>query len=267
MQVEVKNKDSIQLPLLGHVIFGTDEVCDVLLDSEIESPRKIFSIIHDKNACVLEVFNEETIHINDLLVKEMAILHPSDVIYFEDQTLKIVNENKLPQNCSIPFKLNNNNNTEEHLLTSVSGLRSFNEGSNGELTIVGDQNSFTHKPLSEHDVPFSVSYIKDNLTLLCKKDETIEINGNKANYVILRNGDYISSGNAKFCVESPGTSSFSKYSPSHPRNIQLSEEYLQEGTSQNHDSTDSFVKKNIWWLTLLAGLTFIAAILFYLKNS
>ncbi len=266
MQVEVKNKDSIQLPLLGHVIFGTDQICDVIMDSEIESPRKIFSIIHDKNACVLEVFNDETIHINDLLVIEMAILHPGDVIYFEDQTLKIVNENRLPQNCSIPFKLNVSDD-EQHLLTSVSGLRSFNEASNGELTIVGEHNSFTHKPLSEKDIPFSVSYIKDNLTLLCKKDETIEINGNKANYVILRNGDYISSGTAKFCVESPGTSSFSKYSPSHPRNIQLSEEYLQDEDSQQNITKESFIKRNMWWLTLLLGLIVIAAILLYLKNN
>ncbi len=265
MQVEVNNKESIQLPLLGHVIFGTDEVCDVLLDSEIESPRKICSIIHDKNACVLEIFNEESLKINNLPVKEMAILHPGDIIYFEDQTLKIINENRLPQNCAIPFKLNNAN-LDEQLLTSVSGLRSINQGSYGVLTIVGDQNSFTHKPISEDDVPFSVSYINDNLTLLCKKDETIEINGNKANYVILRNDDYISSGTAKFCVESPGTSSFSKYSPSHPRNIQLTEEYIETNTESSTKST-SFFKKNMWWMTLLLGLSVIATILFYLKNS
>ena len=264
MQVEVNNKESIQLPLLGHVIFGTDEVCDVLLDSEIESPRKICSIINDKNACIIEIFNEETLQINNLPIREMAILHPGDVIHFEDQTLKIINENRLPQNCAIPFKLNNNN-IDEQLLTSVSGLRSFNQGSYGVLTIVGDQNSFTHKPLSEKDVPFSVSYINDNLTLLCKKDETIEINGNKANYVILRNDDYISSGAAKFCVESPGTSSFSKYSPSHPRNIQLTEEYIQDDKN-NETSSDGFLKKNMWWLTLLMGLVVIAAILYYIKN-
>jgi len=266
MQVEMKNKDSVQLPLLGHVIFGTDESCDVLLDSEIDSPRKIFSIIHDKSACVLEVFNDEAIYINNLQIKEMAIIHPGDSIHFENQTLKIVNENRLPQNCSTPFKLSTNSKNDEHLLTSVSGLRSFNEGNNGELTIIGNQNSFTHKPMSEKDIPFSVSYIKDNLTLLCKKGETIEINGNKANYVILRNGDYITSGTAKFCVESPGTSSFSKYSPSHPRNIQLSEEYLQENDSQVVPSKEGFLKKNLWWLSLLLGLAFITAILFYLKD-
>ncbi|MCF6319661.1 MAG: hypothetical protein L3J83_10370 [Proteobacteria bacterium] len=267
MQVEVNNKDSIPLPLLGHVIFGTDEACDVILEMDTPAPEKMCSIINDKNACVLEVFNQQNITINGLPIRKMAILHPGDVIHVEDQTLKIINDNRLPHNCSIPFKLNNQQNNEQHLLTSVSGLRSFNKGNHGELTIVGDQKSFTHTPLSESDVPFSVSYINDNLTLLCKKGESIEINGYKAHYVILRNGDYISSGTAKFCVESPGTSSFSKYSPSHPRNIQLSEEYLQERTSTQNSSKDSFVKNNIWWITLLLGLAIIASIVFYLKNN
>ncbi len=271
MQVEVNNKDSIPLPILGHIIFGTDEACDVILEMDTPTPEKICSIINDKNVCVLEVFNQQDVYINSLPIKEMAILHPGDVIHFENQSLKIINDNRLPHNCSIPFKLNNQQNDEQRLLTSVSGLRSFNKDSYGELTIVGDQKSFTHKPLSEDDVPFSVSYINDNLTLLCKRGENIEINGYKANYVILRNGDYISSGTAKFCVESPGTSSFSKYSPSHPRNIQLSEEYLQEGAStQNsskNNSKDSFFKNNIWWITLFLGLVIMASIVFYLKNN
>ena len=79
-----------------------------------------------------------------------------------------------PQNIPNPVA-----NTEDFLITSVSGLRSFNESDNGKLTIVGDQNSFIHKPQSESDIPFTVSYINDSLTLLCKKDQEIEINGKK----------------------------------------------------------------------------------------
>lgn len=266
MQVEVNNKETISLPFMGHLIFGSDEACDVILESKTSEKRKLFSIVNDKNACVIEVFNQEAIQINNLTVKEMSILHSGDIIHTQGQTLKVIDENRLPINCSIPFKISKNHNNKEHLLTSVSGLRSFNKGSYGELTIVGDQNSFTHKPQSDTDIPFSVSYINDNLTLLCKKGETIEINGNKANYVTLRNGDYISSGSSKFCVESPGTSSFSKYSPSHPRNIQLSEEYLQE-TTDAENTDESFLKNNLWWIALALGLSIIAAILFYIKNS
>jgi hypothetical protein len=268
MQVEINKKDSIMLPLLGHVIFGTDEACDVVLPDfadTSDSPRKICSVIHDKAACILEVFNQEEILVNNLPVKEMSILHPGDIIRIDNQELKIIDENNLPKACSIPFKLNSSNPEDEKLMTSVSGLRSFNKGSYGELTIVGNKNSFTHKPLATEDIPFSVSYINETLTLLCKKDEYLEINGNKADYVTLKNGDYITTGFAKYCVESPGTSSFSKYSPSHPRNIQLSEEYLVDNSTKK--SSDSFIKKNLWWLTLLSGLILIAIVLVILKNQ
>jgi hypothetical protein len=263
MQVEVNNKDSIPLPLLGHVIFGTDDACDVILKSSNEESRKICSIIHDKSSCIIEVFNHEPILINHLPIREMAILNPGDVIHFEDQQLKLINDNALPKVSHTPFKLNKQEDSE-HLLTSVCGLRSFNKNTYGELTIVGDQNSFTHKPLNESDIPFSVSYINDNLTLLCKKGESIEINGNKAEYVILNNGDYITTGLSKYCVESPGTSAFSKYSPSHPRNIQLSEEYLIDIDKK---SSLGFIKKNLWWLSLVIGLIIIAIVLYTIKNQ
>lgn len=269
MQVEVNNQDSIILPLLGHVIFGTDESCDFVFENSTESTKKICSIINDKEACILEVFNSENVYVNHRRVKEMCLLHAGDLIQVDNQRLKIINEHKLPKNCSIPFKLNNQNESVTHMLTSVAGLRSFNKGSNGELAIVGLQNSFTHKLLSGADIPFSVSYLDDELTLLCKKDKSIEINGNSATYAILRNGDYITTGVAKYCVESPGTSSFSKYSPSHPRNIQLSEEYREIGNSNNQSTKQeyNYIKKNMWWLTLLSGLITIAVFLYLLKNN
>lgn len=267
MQVELNSKDLISLPMLGHVIFGTDESCDVKLELENPFSEKVCSIINDKNACILEVLTENKILINQLPIKEMAILHPGDTIHIEDQQLTIINENNLPKECTAAYKLPNQKNSDDQILTSVSGIRSFNKGSHGELFIIGDQNSFTHKPTSEDDIPFSVSYLNENLTLLCKKNETISINGNKANYVILRNGDYISTLSSKYCVESPGTSSFSKYSPSHPRNIQLSEEYQTNETSMTNTSSESFLKKNLWWITLVAGLGLIALVIFALKNN
>lgn len=266
MQVEVNNQDLISLPLLGHVIFGTDEACDVVLQSETQPKSKFCSIINDKTVCIIEVFNGQEITINQLPIHEMAILQPGDVIHIGQHQLKIIDENNLPKSCSVPFKINNDRGSDNYLITSVSGLRSFNKGNYGEITIVGDKNSFTHKPLTNSDVPFSVSYIEENLTLLCKKDKTIRINGNKANYATLKNGDMITTPNSKYSVESPGTSAFSKYSPSHPRNIQLSEEYLTEGTTGEKNPV-SFIKNNLWWITLLVGLVVITTILIVLKNS
>lgn len=264
MQVEINNQQSILLPLLSHVIFGTDETCDVVLKSKNRSSRKICSVIHDKAVCILEIFNHEKVLINDLVIKEMAIIHPGDIIHFEDQHFKIINDKLLPKACSAPFILikKSDNNM---LITSVSGLRSFNKDTNGELAIVGNQNSFTHKPLDDKDVPFSVSYIDNNLTLLCKTNKHIFINGNKADYAILKNGDYISTDYAKYCVESPGTSSFSKYSPSHPRNIQLSEEYLTDNVVEQKEK-NAFFKNKFWWLILLPAIVSFAILFIVLKK-
>ena len=166
MQVEINNEKTILLPLLGHVIFGTDETCDVVLKGELDKAEKICSIIYDKSVCVIEVFNKQTVLINSVPVFEMAILHAGDRISIGQNQLKIIDENKLPKACSIPFKLNPQSNIREQLITSVSGLRSFNSKTNGSLFLVGNKNSYTHKPLNDEDIPFSVSYIENYLTLL-----------------------------------------------------------------------------------------------------
>lgn len=268
MQVEINNTHTITLPLMGHVIIGNENDCDVVIDYKTESPTKICSIVYDKSACILEVFNEEVLHINTLPVKHRSILHPGDTIHVGDNKLRIINENALPKICSVPFKMVKSKDHSTHLVTSVSGLRSFNSGTYGELAIIGNQSSYRHKPLNTEDTAFSVSYIDNNLTLLCQKDRHIYINGNKADYVVLKNGDYINTGEAKYCVESPGTSAFSKYSPSHPRNIQLSEEYFIDINANNDSSNkSSFIKNNLWWISLIVGLVIIAIILVLIKNQ
>ncbi len=264
MQVEIQNKEPVNLPLLGHVIIGTDEDCDIVLASDSDDKQKVCSVIHDKSTCILEIFSDYDVSINGLPISEMAILHPGDSFSIGDDVFKIIDENKLPKLCNSAFKLNKTKDLSNHLITSVSGLRSYNTNSNGELYIIGNENSFTYKPSDENDTPFSVSYINERLTLLCQKDKNIKINGNNANYALLENGDYITTEQAKFCVESPGTSSFSKYSPSHPRNIQLSEEYHTEETATK--KPEQFLKKNLWWLTLTIGLAAIIATLYYIKN-
>ncbi len=264
MQVEIQNKEPVNLPLLGHVIIGTDEDCDIVLAPNSDDKQKVCSVIHDKSTCILEIFSDYDVSINGLPVSEMAILHPGDSFSIGNEVFKIIDENKLPKLCNTAFKLNKEKDLTDHLITSVSGLRSYNSNSNGELNIIGNENSFTYKPDNENDTPFSVSYINDQLTILCQKDKNIKINGNNANYALLENGDYITTEQSKFCVESPGTSSFSKYSPSHPRNIQLSEEYHTEDTPKKEPN--QFLKNNLWWLTLAIGLVAIAATLYYIKN-
>jgi len=268
MQVEINNTSTVTLPLMGHVIIGNNDVCDVVLDYKTETPMKICSIVYDKSVCILEVFNDETLFINQLPIKHRAILHPGDTIKIGDNNLRIINENALPKACSTPFKMIKSKDHSHHMVTSVSGLRSFNYDTFGELAIVGNQSSYTHKVLNDDDIAFSVSFIDNHLTLLCQKDKHIYINGNRANYVMLKDGDYISTGQAKYCVESPGTSAFSKYSPSHPRNIQLSEEYfidIKGKTGNGHKY--NFLKKHLWSIILFTVLIIITIILVALKNQ
>ena len=68
--------------------------------------KKLFSIIHDKAACIIEIFNGEEVRINNEIIYEMAILHPGDQINTEGQVLKVIDENRLPKVCTSPFKLN-----------------------------------------------------------------------------------------------------------------------------------------------------------------
>ena len=148
----------------------------------------------------------------------------------------------------------------------MTGLRSYNNGSNGELAILGSDNKFKYKTEKSNDTPFMISYVDNKLTLLCKKTHNLLLNGNACNYSQLKNGDIINTSHAKFIVESPGTSSFSKYSPSHPRNMQLSEEYLETEEDENPNN-NSYLKDNLWWISMVTGLVIIAIILVIIKNN
>ena len=266
MQLETNDRDIVKIPSLGHIIFGSDGNSDVNIIRADDLKAKFCSIVNDKSVCVLEVFKSANVFVNQRKIQEMAILHPGDSIDIEKNIFKLVDENKLPKACLHPLSNNQNSNTSP-ILTSVSGLRSYNKNDYGQIKIVGTKNSYTHKPSSADNNAFRVSYVEDNLAIRCAKGSNIKINGHSTNNAILRNGDFISTEHLKYCVESPGTSSFSKYSPSHPRNIQLSEEYVSGIEKNKQSSNTSFIKNNLWWITLLGGLCIIIIAMYIIKNS
>lgn len=263
MQVETKNNETIQLPAIGHIIFGSDDGCGYVLNNNSGQPGKSCSVINDKSVCILEVFEAGKVLVNGRKISETAILHPGDIILIEDQYFKLIDENKLPKHCNFPFSMNSDD-TKGGLISSVSGLRSYNKEDYGQLKIVGNKSSYSHIPVNSNDTPFYVSFIRNQLAILSKKGKNIEVNGNISQYATLKNGDYISTGEAKYRVESPGSSAFSKYSPSHPRNIQLSEEYILQD-NDNPSTHSHFIKNNLWWMTLLAGLIVITFVIIILK--
>jgi hypothetical protein len=261
MQVKINNSRIETIPLSGKLVFGCKEDCDVSL-SELNQAHA-FSIKLEKYACILDVNGDEPVHVNQLTIKNQAILNPGDHLKIGDVELSIIDDNNLPRVATTPFKLSDENVDSKELLTSVTGLRSFNSNSNGELSILDSKTNFTHKSVS--DTPFAVSFVNRSLTLLCKKGHSIKINGNECDFAVLKHGDFITTKESKFCIESPGSSAYSKYSPSHPRNMQLSEEYLEDDSS-NALSKTSFFKNNLWWISMVSGLMIIAILLILIKS-
>ncbi len=261
MQIKINNTDIHTIPLSGKLSFGSNNDCDVSIP-ELSQPYA-FSIKLEKYACIIDVTSEEAVQVNQLEVRKQAILNPGDLLIFGDFQLKIIDDNNLPRVATTPFKLSDEPNDSKELLTSVTGLRSFNQDTNGKLSILDSKTNFTHK--SNTDTPFAVSFVNNSLTLLCKKGESLKINGNQSDFAVLKHGDFITTKQSKYCIESPGSSAYSKYSPSHPRNMQLSEEYLEESPKQS-SSTSSFFKNNLWWISMVSGLLIIAILLVVIKN-
>ena len=261
MQVEINNTETHTIPLSGKLTFGSNNDCDVSIP-ELAQPF-VFSIKLEKYGCILDVTSDEAIKLNQIQIRKQAILNPGDQINIGNLEIKIIDDNNLPRISTTPFKLSNISNTNQDLLTSVTGLRSFNLQNNGELSILDSKTNFTHK--SETDTPFAVSFVNNSLTLLCKKGESLKINGNLSDNAVLKHGDFITTKESKYCIESPGSSAYSKYSPSHPRNMQLSEEYLEENTNQSSNK-EAFFKKNLWWISMVSGLLIIAILLILIKN-
>jgi hypothetical protein len=261
MQVIINNSETYTIPLSGKLNFGSNDDCDVCI-SELEQPYA-FSIKLEKYACIIDVVGDKAIQLNRIQVKKQALLNPGDQLNIGNLELKVIDDNKLPRIATTPFKLNNETYDRKELLTSVTGLRSYNLENNGELSILDSNSNFTHK--SDSDTPFAVSFVNNDLTLLCKKGEFLKINGNQSDCAVLKHGDFITTHKSKYCIESPGSSAYSKYSPSHPRNMQLSEEYLEEN-SYPTSSKNSFFKKHLWWISMLSGLIIIAILLILIKN-
>ena len=265
MLVEINNEESVLLSSSSRITFGSDEDSDIFIKDQNNDKSHLFSIVNHKGTYILEVQSSDGISVNDMPVKEKFILNAGDIIKHEDQSVKIIDENKKPPKCKEPFKLVNNKELKNHLLTSVSGIRSFNPDTIGELTVIGDKNISTFTTEST-DIPFSVSYVKDKLTLLCKKDNYVYVNGNKANYVNLKNGDFITTKNNKFCVESPGNSAFIKYNDDPQSHSNQPEDFNHHSDFIDIGQKKSFVKNNLWWITLVGGLLMIFVLLMVLKN-
>jgi hypothetical protein len=249
MYLVIENtKKSFQFPDNRVLLVGNDFDCDV----QINHPKiwgRHFSITEKDYGCVLEVF-DQAVTVNHFQVKEQCLLDTGDLIQVDELSFRLLDDQYIPRDSHVNHtnvKVQENKN-----VSSVFGLRSFTDDSMGQFII----DDFHHKDgwhviRQDHELHFVDS------------KNTALLNGMPIAQARLSNGDIIANGGYKYRVELPGTSGFSKFSPSHPRNVLLSESVVapENKEEQAAGAGRNFIKHNLWWLTLLVGLLILLLII------
>ncbi len=229
------------------LLVGNDFDCDV----QINHPKiwgRHFAITEHSYGCVLDVF-DEPVRVNGLLIKEQSMLDAGDLIIVDDMKFLLVDDQYIPKDSNVNHT--NVSIDQDKSISSVFGLRNFSPLESGQFIIDN----------YHHQDGWHVFRQDNELHFIDNKNKTL-LNGLKIAQAKLSNGDVIINSNYKFKVELPGTSGFSKFSPSHPRNVQLSESFGQPEKTKDKDSQskNNFVKNNLWWLTILVGLIILVLV-------
>jgi len=250
MYLVIENtKKSFSFPSSGSLVVGNDADCDV----QINHPKifgRHFVVTQNSYGCVLEIFNE-CVWVNGHKISEKCILDTGDVLSVDDLSFRLLDDSYIPKDSRINYsnvKIKKNRN-----VSSVYGIRSFSDENTGCFVI----DDF-HHPDGWH-----VFRKNNELHFVDSKHKTF-LNGLQIAQAHLSNGDIISNRSYKYKIELPGTSGFSKFSPSHPRNVLLSESIRDKEAKVDENlnrSNGSFLKNNLWWLTLLIGLTVLALVI------
>lgn len=252
MQIKINNSTPISIAKLESIYFSYNG--DKLEYTDIADSNFSFSINHHTYGLVLKNNFDNSIKCNHYQIHEKAFISTGDKIKIGSQSLCLIDEEALPVEKNKPKSHSKENKNSRTLLTSVTGLRSFEENQNGELFLIAKGKNYRSNSKS-----FRISSSNNQLNLTTEKDAEISLNGNRVNFSTLKNGDVISHSSAKYQIESPGTTSYSKYSPSHPNNIPLNEKIIAANPSK--------IKKHLWWISMVAGLIAITIVLVLLKNS
>lgn len=236
------------------ILVGNDSECEV----QINHPKiwgRHFSITHHDYGSVLDVYTD-CLLVNGQKIIEKCVLDAGDLLQIDELNFRLLDDEFIPKESQLnqsDLKVSENANT-----SSVYGVRSFSEESAGQFIIDDFHHPDGWQVLRKDD---ELHYVdSDHKTLL---------NGMEISQARLRNGDMISSSSYKFKVELPGTSGFSKFSPSHPRNVLLSESVKPPESSsvQTASAGSVFLKNNLWWLTLLLGLLVLVVIALINPNN
>lgn len=179
--------------------------------------------------------------VNGIDIKERCLLYPGDELSLADIRLLTVDENYVP--LAVKEVVADDMSQQ---LSSVFGLRYLNGFNSGAFI----RQEFKHE---------SGWYIQrgESQLIFYANNAEVWINGQSVDEAILQNGDTIVTAKDRFRVESPGHSGYSKFSPSHPRNVELSESLRNKDEPVVHASLLERLRPHFWWLTLMVGMSAI----------
>lgn len=240
MKLKLKHSETVfELPNGGNLLIGNDDDCQVQINRP-EIWGRHAEIQSMPYGLILKVYSSPLI-VNGFNINDRCMIYPGDEITVVDLVLLVVNENYIPKSVNENIPLQHNESRED--ISSVFGLRRLSGSHSGQFI----------KADYQHHSCWEVKRSDAKLALLAHQKEVL-VNGQEVDKTWLNNGDRIRYGESLFSVECPGHSGYSKFSPSHPRNVQLSESVTG---IQAEESKNKSVSHHYWWLTLLIGLVIL----------
>ncbi len=231
-----QNQASFEVPKNQPLLIGNDENCQI----QINRPEVwgVHAKINRTGYGLILQVESTPLEVNGINIHSQCMLYPGDVLTLSDLAMLLVDEDYIPKAVKQAASFDALSDTED--LSSVYGLRHLSGAHNGTFI-----KSNYHHPDGWH------IYRNDSEMALITNKQPVFVNGKQVENIWLKNGDRIRYHELQFNVECPGHSGYSKFSPSHPRNVMLSE--ALDETEQAQAPRQSW-RTHYWWITLLLGL-------------
>jgi|GEM_PF-2493477 len=248
MKLILENSEAVfDVPEQGRLMIGNDEDCQVQINHpEIWGHH---AIIHATQFGYVLQLESSSIVVNGIDIKSGCMLYAGDELTIADLSLLLVDDEYIPKTVKLTEEFDQSSDQEE--LSSVFGLRHLN----------GEHNGAFVKKTYHHPDGWTV-YRNEARLALFANNKPVFVNGQQVDSAWLQNGDRIHYMDDQFNVECPGHSGYSKFSPSHPRNVMLSEA-LSETESETEDSKKPPLNTHYWWITLVIGLLALIVVILF----
>ncbi len=261
---DITSGESTTLPANG--------VMDYSVQSENGTANTRISIQRRSFGPLLQV-NAGTVYVNDRPVQEMALLTPGDLLTVGGKRFVLVSEDDLPVQYSAACTPENTARPGEYMTpqhgsaNKIIGLRWLGGVLGGHFQAVESGMAIACDGVLVQGVVDGLVLYPEKSRQASQLNSPVRVNGYtvfKANNapITLRHGDVVQSGQWRFRAEIPGSAGMSAFSPSHPHNIQLSEEYLPENVTSSQRSQET----RQWLWVMVAGLALVLAVTVWLKQ-